>query len=1390
MRHNGLGPGSGRSHLLCLLGLALAIPSLVVMTPVAAAAAEPTLQRPEIATFVGQPLSGAPLEVAQEPFAVAASGRSTYIADPVNHVVRLLLDQSEFSFAGNGGFSVEGDGGDPKQAQIAGAYAIAPGRVSRVGLQVTGFEVYLADTFGHRIRRVTVVIPPVDSKVGARSASISTIAGTGAFGFAGDGGAATSAQLNSPYGMAWDAGSNTVYVADTLNNRIRAIAPDGRIATVLGPDAARPALQVGLSGPRGLAVDAAGRLWIADTGNHVIRRYDPGPSFNAAHNYSRSGATVQTVAGDGNAGYLDGVPGPQARLRQPAGLALDGQGNLYVADTGNNVIRELTPGGSIRTVAGNGTAGYDGEDGPATQASLNAPFGVAVRDDGDIVIADTGNNYLRLVDAVAAADETHHIHRLAGNGTPSFAGDGGKPADVQLAGPAAIVTRVTPVPAISPVAPPTAGVRYIADTFNHAVRWFRTDGLVQTLAGAGGVPGGQNTDTSRASHLAYPMGVALNGSGSKLYIADTFNNQVRLVDLTTNAVSVFAGDKDGLAGFSGDGGLAVSAQLSYPTGVAVDPSGNVFIADAYNARIRRVDGSGTITTVAGTGVLGYTGDGGDAHRADLYFPYGVAVDPAQPSALYITDSFNHRIRRVDGKGTITTVAGDGVPDFADGVPAASAHLDRPWSTALDAGNLYVADFLNQRVRRVDRASQVISTVAGVGTSGLLGDLGKADQAEVDSPRGVEAIGNTGALLVADSFNDRVRWVGVTQTGVYRTAVRFGAQNLATSSPNESVTVTSTGSGLLVLGALNLAPGADDFFLDPSRDGCTRQRLEPGVSCTFSVAFLPRSPGQRGGALMIPDDAGNAPQQVDLSGRATAPQPSFSSSSLALRQTLAGVSDPQSVTLRNDGDGALVIHDITIDSGDFVQSNDCPGSLAAGSSCTITVRLKLIPSGTRAGFLAITDNATGSPQRLPLTGAVIAPAVTLTPSGLGFTSNVGQTARAQLVQLVNTGEGALTVSAIRVIGSPDFSETNNCPTVVTPHNSCALTVSFTPSGTGQQQAAIRLADDATDSPQQLALVGFGTMPSVRVTPRALSFSQNMSEPQKTQGITLTNTGDGPLTVSGLAVTGDYRQTNNCPGVVFAGESCTIRVTFAPVTTGVRNGSLIVTDDADSLAGSQQVVAFSGMAFAPGVALTPTLLAPSVNVGSTAPPETVILRNTGDGSLVVSGVTISGSAASDYTAVGNTCGGQTILPGQTCAVTISFVPGGAGLRPATLEFADDARGSPHTVALRGVGTGPVVSLSGTSVAFGTVTLGTTSAPQSVVLTNTGTGPLTITIITPPGGGEFAETNNCPTTVGRSGSCTITVTFTPSAVGARPTQTVVIADNALNGTSQTITLNGSGG
>ncbi len=1367
------------SWMAALVWLALGLPPVWLhQAPLPVAADEPRPPRPEIATFVGSPLGGRPTEVAQQPFGVAVSGRQTYVADPVNHLVRLLIDRTEFAFAGNGGLSVEGDGGEPSRAQLAGPYAVAPGRTTQLGLQVTGFDTYIADTFGHQVRKVSVTIPPIDSQKGAITAVIKTVAGSGAFGFSGDGGPAVAAKLNSPYGIAWDPAIDTVYVADTLNNRIRAVRHDGSIDTVVGTGAAgfsadeTAPLKVALNQPRGLALDGRGRLYIADTFNQVVRLYDP------------SQGSVTIVAGTGGAGFTDGVVATSARLRQPAAVAVDPSGTLYVADAGNHIVRQVGSDRVIHTVAGNGTPGFSGDDGPGTRAQLRAPFGVAVRPDGDLVIADTGNNYLRLLDASPSPDGNRQIHRLAGNGTPSFAGDGRRPGDVQLAGPSAALARLSSKEAADPSAP-ISGDRYVLDTFNHAVRSFSTGKTVRTMVGTGGAAGPPDRKPDGSlregpSHLAYPMGMALDSAGANLYIADTFNNLVRKVELAKGNVTTVAGD--GTAGFGGDGDLATSAQLSHPTGVAVDRDGNVFIADAYNGRVRRVDTlTHDISTVAGTGRLGFTGDAGPATRADLYLPHGVALDSAKPPNLYITDTFNHRVRKVDGStGAISTVAGDGVPDFGDGQVATQAHLNRPWSAVVDSLNLYIADFLNHRVRKVDHATRAMSTLAGMSTPGLKGDAGPADTAEVGGPRGVNPIGATGAVLVADSFNDRIRWVGVTQAGVFRTRVDFEPTNLSRTSSPQTVTVSSTGSGLLVLGAIEPHPASRDFVVPAERNGCSRERLEPGTRCTFEVAFQPRGPGSRGGTVVIADDAQGNPHLVSLLGKATAPIVRLSAPNLSFSQPPGRVGPPQTLTLTNVGDGPLNIDGIQVAGGEFAQTNSCPPVVVPNASCVITVNFKQVPSGIRSSSLTVEDDAPGSPQAISLFGALAVPGVSLIPASLAFNQNLGGSSRAQVVTLVNNGNAPLTLTGIREFG--DFVQTNNCPAQVAVNASCTIRVTFVPSARGVREGQVLLADDATDSPQKLNLVGIGTLPSAGLTPDELRFNQNVGTTSPSSSVTLENRGDGPLTIGGITATGGYAKTTNCPHTVAPHDSCTINVTFTPAAAGPQNGSLIVTTDSDGLAGSQQTVRLVGAGLAPAVRLAPTLLRPRQNVGGQSPPETVTLTNTGDGVLTIRDSRTLRGAFRDY-AIASECD-TSIGPGDSCTLTVTFKPQAAGPRQATLLITDDAGGNPHEVRLEGFGTVPRAELSSKSLNFGSVGRNTTRLAPPVILASSGNGPLTIRSIGPPTG-SFSLTNNCPGVLAPGAICLISVAFNPTVAGPLSGQVTISTDAG----TQIVELHGTG-
>ena len=338
---------------------------------------------------------------------------------------------------------------------------------------------------------------------------------------------------------------------------------------------------------------------------------------------------------------------------------------------------------------------------------------------------------------VTAAAAGWTIHTVAGTGTGGFSGDGGLAIAAQLLNP-------------HDIAADAAGNLYIADSFNNRIRKVDAAGGISTIAGTGESGHGGDGGSALQAQFAQPVGAALDAAGN-LYIADWGNNRVRMVDAAGN-ISTIAGT--GESGYGGDGGPALQAQLNHPYGAAPDTAGNLYIADWGNNRIRMVDAAGNISTVAGTGESGYSGDGGPAAQAQLAQPYGLTADAA--GNLYIADSFNNRIRKVDAAGIISTAAGSGESGYGgDGGPALQAQLAGPVGVALDAaGNLYIADGNNQRIRKVDAAG-VISTIAGNGESGYGGDGGASLRAQLAQPRGLAADAS-GNLYVADSGNHRIR----------------------------------------------------------------------------------------------------------------------------------------------------------------------------------------------------------------------------------------------------------------------------------------------------------------------------------------------------------------------------------------------------------------------------------------------------------------------------------------------------------------------------------------------------------------------------------------------------------------------------------------------------------
>jgi len=589
----------------------------------------------------------------------------------------------------------------------------------------------------------------------ATNRPISTVAGA-----AGQGQATDVAQ--APYGLAVT--GNTLLVADFDYGVVRAVDLQSSGETVFagtcrgyaGDEGPATASAVGRT-PARPAVAADGTVYVPDPSYNVVRAITPSGTIR------RFAGRPSTQGGFGG----DGGPATNAQLDGPEGVAVDSAGNVYIAEHWNHLVRKVDPAGIITTVAGNRYSSATGDNIPATQSWLTAPLGVAVDASGTLLITDgtrlrsvsggvittvPGSSAVQMASVRIAPDGTVYytdtwnstVYRLgpvavAGNGTPGYSGDGGPATAAQL---------MTP----EDLAFDAAGSIYIADWYSQRVRMVRA-GVITTFAGTGGFVTGDGGQ-ALAAQIAHPSKVAIDSRGN-YYFAELAANTVRRV-APDGVITTVAGN--GQPGFSGDDGPATAAQLWEPQSVSVDASDNLFIVDRRNGRIRRVDAnSGIITTVAGGGNTFVNNV--PATQTVLAGPSAVAFAP--DGSWFIAETETRDVRRVDGNGIINPYAGsDTSNDPGDGNVATHAYISGAYGIAVDGdGNLFIADSGNHHtIRRVDHASQVITTVAGITRQpGFSGDGGPATSAKLNFPMDV-ALDADGDLFIADQMNQRIRVV--------------------------------------------------------------------------------------------------------------------------------------------------------------------------------------------------------------------------------------------------------------------------------------------------------------------------------------------------------------------------------------------------------------------------------------------------------------------------------------------------------------------------------------------------------------------------------------------------------------------------------------------------------
>jgi sugar lactone lactonase YvrE len=1220
-----------------------------------------------------------------------------------------------------------------------------------------------------RLRRLLALAFAFIAPLAARAQNISTVAGGGPINLD-----PTVSSVGAPVAVRQDSIGNT-YILDNSANRIYKIAatgqPNAGKLTVFagnGRDGYNGngglAVDAEFSGPVGMCIDAHDNVWVADSDNGLMRKIlvsltGANPGEQLGHVYDIVGVQTPTDFLFGG----DGGPMASANLHFPDGCGFDTRGNLYIADRGNNAIRIAitgTPFGSFAAgniysfvSAGDGvgttppSAGVAADGTNAASAALNGPYDVFVDANNNVFIGLVGNPApdppaippptANLVRVIWAAD---HGTQLAGKiYTVAGAVSGGDTTGAVVAATSAALS------AAQGMSVDSNGNLIFCDPGNNVVREVpgsvappagMTPGNIYIIAGNFGLhgyAGDGNPATDPAVRLSNPVGTFLKANGD-LLIADSSGTSIRLVDHATADISTFAGN--GHVSFGGDGGLAVDAQINAPAGLATFSTFDLVIADFKNKLLRGVKASdSTILTITGQPEFeGYFGNGISATGATIKDNAVINTNNVWLDAAgngYLADTDNCVVRKIDTNAIITTIAGT--------LPLVPDPVNAPFFSVPQCG------------------------FAGAGGPALSAKLGKITGVAADS---------AGNVYFADSTNN-VIWV------LWKTTTTTPART------GGNVYIVSTGTTLNSPTGMFVDSYDNVYFADTNRQVIRQISAATGTLTVFagtdgSAGFSPDGTAATSAQLKNPfgvfvDGAGNV--FISDTGNNVIREVPFADGGGMTKGSIYTVVGTGTAGFNGDGIPATTAQ------------ISAPQGMAQGP----------------AHSLYFSDSANNRVRSVA--NLTSNPSLTVSKLLLDFGNQaVLITSAAQTITVKNTGAATITLNAPQITGtnSADFAFTNHCGATLTAGATCTVDVKFTPSVTAAETATLTISDTVPES-RAVSLTGTGVVgiPGASVAPTTLpAFALQAVGTTSATGkaVTVTNNGTAvlnftaptPFTFTG-ANSGDFTQTTTCGATLAVTASCTITVKFAPTAAGTRNASLSIADNAP---GSPQQVAVSGTAAVPTADLSGTTLTfPDQTINTSSATKTVTLTNNGTVPLTLNpAIAITGDFSQTNDCV------SPIAAAAHCTITVTFTPTVVGARAGTITISDNASANgatiTQTVTLSGNGlsAAPTVTLTGSPVSFANQLVGTTSATAQVVtLKNTSaTAALLITGISigGPNAGDFSQTTTCPTnpnTLAAQASCTISVSFKPTAAGAR-TALITIADNT-SPANQIVGLGGNG-